>query len=202
MGSGSQSSQGSWVSTDLPAHLLHVAATQARVVKGEVGPFVVPGPLDLHRSLLHKNLSGLGPRGPEAAVGLGRAWGRAVHGSGLAGGFCNTRPNPLVPFLEKYYHRWLLRKSQGWGACQCPLFPLWGWADWRSISGVQGEDGGSREKTVTVYQALPTSLASHVPWIISWDSHKTYRPQTHSSAENIGVHVTARLKPGWGSSPG
>lgn len=77
MGSGSQSGQGGWVSTDLPAHLLHVAATRARVVKGEVGPFVVPGPLDLHRSLLHKNLSGLGPGGPEAAVG----W--AVPGSGL-----------------------------------------------------------------------------------------------------------------------
>lgn len=88
--SGSQSSQGSWVSADLPTHLLHVAATQARIVKGEVGPFVVSGPLDLHRSLLHKNLSGLGPGGPEAAVGLGRAWGQAVHGSGLAGGFCNT----------------------------------------------------------------------------------------------------------------
>lgn len=42
--------------------------------------------------------------------------------------------------------------------------------------------------TGAIYQALPVSLAVYVLWVISWDPHKMCFPQTHSSAENTGVH--------------
>lgn len=45
-----------------PSAFLHPpcngSATQARAVKGEVGPSVVSRPLDLHRPLLHKIFPG------------------------------------------------------------------------------------------------------------------------------------------------
>lgn len=77
-----------------PSHLPpHVAATRARAVKGEVGPFVVPGPLDLHRPLLHKNLSRLGPVGPETGQGIGPCTGSAwQEGSAI------PRPTHWFPF--------------------------------------------------------------------------------------------------------
>lgn len=102
--------------TDAPAHHAQVAATQARVVKGEVGLFVVPGPLDLHRPLLHKNLSRLCPAGPEAGHGVGGL----CTGGELSGGFCNTQSDLLVPVLGECYHCWLLRKSPRWGEPASP----------------------------------------------------------------------------------
>lgn len=75
MGAGSQPGGGSLLSISPPSRHTQVVTTQAKVIKGEVGPFEVAGPLDLHWPLLHKNLSKLCPVGPEAAL-----WGQAVRG--------------------------------------------------------------------------------------------------------------------------
>lgn len=100
---------GSLLSISLPAHHTQVAATRAKVVKGEVGPFEVAGPLDLHWPLLHKNLSKLCPVGPEAGL-----WGQPCWS------FCHTGPNTSVPVLGECYHHWLLRKSLRWGNLPAP----------------------------------------------------------------------------------
>lgn len=171
---------GSLLSISLPAHHTQVAATRAKVVKGEVGPFEVAGPLDLHWPLLHKNLSKLCPVGPEAGL-----WGQPCWS------FCHTGPNTSVPVLGECYHHWLLRKSLRWGNLPAPSksweLPLPSFSlgaggggggkgmDSSSILGSAGMRGGPRGgMTVTVYGALPVSLACCV---ISWNPHKTCHPR-------------------------
>lgn len=115
-------------------------------------------------------------------------WGNAI----TAGFLERARGGGSLPAPSESWHH------------LCSLFP-WGGGQTGALSG--GRQGHKARgwvlvMTGAIYQALPVSLAVYVLWVISWDPHKMCFPQTHSSAENTGVHrgVMVRLKPGWGSS--
>ena len=102
-------------------------------------------------------------------------------GGELAGGFCNTQSDPLVPVLGECYHCWLLRKSPRWGepaspqrVLAPPLLSLslgLGGQTGALSGGRQGHEarGWGAVMTGAIYQALPVSLAVCVLWVISWD---------------------------------